>query len=538
MAKLFDRVPSLRPQASTNSLSRRPEQQRSPDNTGAVDKVASHGSPESGNHYPMIAKVTSLGSENGLQAISSLSAARTSHRRSGLSDILDQNPLAVVLDELDRYGCLIKEAKRCIGYGSEEGSFPEEWDAQLLVDGGRTPQGHRLVIFTPAFLKPLLHDERELDRAFKFILLAMDGVAMKEKYVFVYCHSGMDWTNPQLAHRLRVAFDILPNQYAKHLRKFYILHPTAGLRLSMGFVWAWLSSRVWSRIEYASCVSTLGDKLELSGSTQRAEFRRHFPQLVQRVDSTYCGEPPPLTFGVPLTKLCDGFGVDFTDKTTGRWYPRLPPALVFLCEALERQDADEAFGSLFSADAVATYDLVAVIDEGEPLEPDVPLPALWCALKLFIDCLPVPLLGFQAFGELTGGSNCISKDTGGSQAAFLVRMLRNIPSDAAYMALYLASFLHTMCEGAKQRERRRITPTPHEDVVMLTPQLAAEVFASGFLRPKIMSESHLRKIPPARRIVEAFIIHAEDEEIWVGHEPVPPTYDVSTSSVGSSELSD
>lgn len=288
-------------------------------------------------------------------------APRKSRRASAITEFTDPEKEKLVqnlnLEDTAflKYQEIIDEAQRCIGFGGQAGAFPEEWDAQLLVDAGQTAQGHRIVIFTPAFLNSVLHDERELDRAFKYILLSMDSVALKHKYVFVYCHSGMDWTNPDVATRFRLAYDILPSRYSKNLRRFYILHPTGGFKLSMLTMWAFMSTRLWSKMQYVTKISKLIAELQPEDEKKRDELRRRFPQLVQREDCNWRGVPPPNTFGVPLKRLCDNFGVDFTDRTTGRWYPRLPPALVFLCEALERQAADEAFASMFTADAASTY---------------------------------------------------------------------------------------------------------------------------------------------------------------------------------------
>mmetsp|Transcript_75596 Transcript_75596/g.130876 ORF Transcript_75596/g.130876 Transcript_75596/m.130876 type:complete len:503 (+) Transcript_75596:102-1610(+) len=471
-------------------------------------------------------------------------AARKSRRASAITNLIDPEKEAL-LSKLHvedtsfmKYQEILEEAQRCIGFGSKAGAFPEEWDAQLLVDAGRTSQGHRLVIFTPAFLKSILHDERELDRAFKYILLSMDSVAMKHKYVFVYCHSGMDWTNPDVASRLRLAYDILPRLYSKHLRRLYILHPTGGFKFFMWTSWAFMSTRLWSKMQYVNTIEDLCADLQPEDEKKRDELRRRFPQLVQREDSSWRGVPPPNTFGVPLKRLCDGFGVDFTDKTTGRWYPRLPPALVFLCEALERQAADEAFGSLFTSDAASTYSLVATIDAGEPLDPDTPLSTLWCGLKLFIDCLPSPLLGFQAFTDL-GQKNLRIDDTK-AQLDFIKQVIRELPMDAAYMALYLCSFLHTMCTNAAQRPAKtgktvnltKGIESNFPEAEAVHPALAAEVFAPGFLRPLEMSQESVKVVPIAIATLTTMIDSAEDPDLWIGSEA--PTYDTNTGNASDS----
>ncbi|CAJ1330228.1 unnamed protein product, partial [Effrenium voratum] len=98
--------------------------------------------------------------------------------------------------------------------------------------------------------------------------------------------------------------------------------------------------------------------------------------------------------------ICNTFGVDYTDKTTGRWYPKLPPAVIFLCEGLEREAADEEFGRLFDVDGAAVHNLLNIIDTGCPLPRELDPALLWCCLKVWLDCLPSPLLSFEAMDRL------------------------------------------------------------------------------------------------------------------------------------------
>ncbi|CAK0818322.1 unnamed protein product, partial [Prorocentrum cordatum] len=97
----------------------------------------------------------------------------------------------------------------------------------------------------------------ELERAFRFIMLGMDKIAMHEKFIFIYCFLGVDWSHPELASRLRHAYDILPNKYSKNLRRLYVLHATQGLRVTMWTFWAWLTKRTWEKIEYVGSLAAL-----------------------------------------------------------------------------------------------------------------------------------------------------------------------------------------------------------------------------------------------------------------------------------------
>eukprot|EP00931_Biecheleriopsis_adriatica_P026514 TRINITY_DN16134_c0_g2_i2.p1 TRINITY_DN16134_c0_g2~~TRINITY_DN16134_c0_g2_i2.p1 ORF type:complete len:442 (-),score=88.86 TRINITY_DN16134_c0_g2_i2:83-1408(-) len=383
-----------------------------------------------------------------------------SERRTQLFTEADVNSLELQdteLSELEkRYQQLIAEAQQCVGHGAAQGAFPEEWDAQLFVDCGLTAAKQRLVIFCPDFLLPIIEEPDELDRAFRFMLLKMDAIAMNHKYVVICCCLDIDWNHPHLSERLRVAFDILPKKYTKNLKCLHMLHANSATHMMMWAYWAWLSNAFWRKVQFAHSIEQICEAVYPDDDAASAELRRRFPQVVQHVDAEQQGEAPPVSFGVPLRTLCNGFGVDFTDKTTGRWYPKLPPTIIFLCEAIERDAADEEFGKLFDADAASIFSLLDTIDKGKPLGRDLDPALLWCALKVWLDCLPSPLLSFEAMNYLQ--SQGVRPGDFQSHREFLVEVFtKKLPEEVAYVALYLASFLHTMVALAQERHDRLVS---------------------------------------------------------------------------------
>ncbi|CAK9097806.1 unnamed protein product [Durusdinium trenchii] len=412
-------------------------------------------------------------------------------------------------DVTDAYLKIIEEAAQC--------TFPEEWDAQLLVDCGVTAEGQRLVMFTPGFLRPILSDDDELDRAFRFILKHMHDIAMQSKYVFVYCCLGMDWSAPVLAERLQIAFDILPRKYTKNLKRFYVLHGNNATRVTMWSYYAWLTPQFWEKIEYVNSIEKICEDLFPNNDALQAELRRRFPQVIQRQDATLNGDDPPVNFGAPIRAICNTFGVDYMDKTTGRWYPKLPPAVIFLCEALERSAADEEFGRLFDVDG-KIFDLLNIVDTGNPLPRDLDPALLWCCLKAWLDCLPSPLLSFEAMDRLE--KDPIQPGDVGSQRDFLVELFhKKLPKEVAFVALYLASFLHTMCNVAQDRLGGKSDAAAADLPVMLTPATASKAFASGFLRPRAFTPEFLKALPSAESLIATLIESAEEKELWIGGPP-------------------
>jgi len=277
--------------------------------------------------------------------------------------------------------------------------------------------------------------------------------------------------------------------------------------------WSWLSWGLWDKIEYVSHIDALSGRMFPNDRVAQAELHRKFPQIVQRQDAAVTGVKAPVVFGVPLGAICHSFGVDFTDQTTGRWYPRLPPALIFLCEAMEREAADDEIADLFNTDSASVYKVVHTLDEGCPLDRNIPMAALWCVLKLFLDCLPSPLLSSELLEELRQRS--VPADDVQAHHALLKEAFHQwLPKEEAYVALYTASCLHTLCENA--REKRKALGPVQLGGTALTPALAAKVFAPSFARPRRMSPELRPWLRVAQALVETLVRDAESPDFWIG----------------------
>lgn len=437
----------------------------------------------------------------------------------------------------EAYEQVVAQGRECVGYGGMANAFPEEWSAQLLILCQETFRGDQLVLFCPAFLSTIVDDDAELERAFKYIMLVMDEVVMNTpgSYVFVYCFLGaMDWNRPSLMKYLRLAYDILPHKYVKKLRTFYVLHPTTWFRCTMWTLWAMVSKRFWEKVTYVETLTELLNSLQPADEEMRIALRRRFPLAVHRQDCVLRGDPPPTLFGQPLEQTSGRFGVDFIDRTTGKVYPRLPSAVVFLCETMERQASDNEFEAMFSVPPEEVAALVDILNQGKPLERETSSASMWCALHLFLRCLPLPLLSHEAFDDLF--SRGIEVEDKKAQFSFLVELItQRLPPEAAYLALYVTSFMCTMCKNAatrleKIKNSRTATVTfADEDeadffdgTAALTAAVVARTFAPCFLHPKAWpseSAAFARGQRVAEALLETFVQNAEDPELWIGAPP-------------------
>lgn len=443
------------------------------------------------------------------------------------------------------YDSMVQQARSSVGHGGLEGAFPEEWSVQLLFQAHDSKDGHKVVIFCPYFLLPVSENSDEMDRALRYALMHMDDIINEEEdFIFIYCYLGSDWSNPAVAARLRFAYENLPDVYREKLVKFYILNKSWNFQLTMLSFRMMLSSEFWNKIEYVDGLANLCKLIHPDDEEECEELQRKFPFLVHFKDAELQGVQlagsvgmpglVPGMVGMPLQTLSKRFGVDFFDRTTGKSYPRLPSPVIFLCEALERQGGDTDF----NIDEVSAEDqrkILEVVNQGEPLQQDVQPRVHWFALKYFLESLPSPLLSYEAMGELSRAT-WSNKDTK-KQKEFLVDLLNNqLPEECAYLALYVASFLHTILGNSLQRcgntdlggEVRKCLSKgadgrfrEEEELHPLTLAELSRVFSPSFMRPSYATEkmgNTLTKDKTAA-LIEAFITYAEEAELWIGKPP-------------------
>lgn len=216
-------------------------------------------------------------------------------------------------------------------------------------------------------------------------------------------------------------------------------------------------------------------------------------------------------------------------------YESLPVPLVAICEALDsedRADVDKGFLDMFSGEGDVVPQLLTCIDEGRPIERQVPASAIWCALKVFLDCLPLPLLSFKALDDLKQGN--LHLDDEQAQRRFLVDIItKQMTFEKAQVTLFLATFLNRRCISSLKRQR-------DESAWTLTPWQLAELFAPVFLRPRDMTDEYLEVIPSVVSLVETLILAAEDPALWSGRvwEPAPIADDASEGASQFSVVSD
>lgn len=376
---------------------------------------------------------------------------------------------------------------------ADEENFEDLLEVPLITDCGWDKESRRIILFVPAYLNIREQNEEKLAQTFRFVSSTLSSLLADEEdridsvteYVFIYDHTSMSWWETQFFDWLKQHTSMIPHSYVETLQAFYVLHPDASLKAKILTYYPLFNADLWKKIQYVNTIDELCDILMPDDPIVHVEFKRRFPHLVQREDMIVRGMPPPHVLGMRLDELCEQLGVEFTDPLTHRRYPFLPPPLLALCRVLLRRAelhghdaAVNAVQHVYSSDSAEIYDIVADLDEGEPLPDEITVESIWCALKLWLDCLPIPLMSFQAYQEIRL-RNIPEADTV-KHRHFLQEILHTrLPACYAYSALYLASFLQQFVHQDELEAKHEIEKTGVKAQVHEVPTLrcVAEIFA-------------------------------------------------------------
>jgi hypothetical protein len=411
---------------------------------------------------------------------------------------------------------------------ADEENFEDLLEVPLITDCGWDKSGRRVILFVPAYLNIREENDDKLAQTFRFVASTMsalladqeDRIDSVTEFVMIYDHTSMSWWEVQFFDWIKTHTSMIPHSYVDTLQALYVLHPDASLKAKMLTYYPLFDASLWSKIQYVDTIDALCDVIMPDDPVIHVEFKRRFPHLVQREDMIVRGLPPPHVLGMRLDELCEQLGVEYTDAVTHRRYPFLPPPLLALCRVLLRRGelhgheaAVNAIQQIYHSDSAEIYDIVADLDEGEPLPDEITVESIWCALKLFLDCLPIPLLSFQAYQEIRLRN--MPETSTEKHKEFLQEILHHrLPACYAYAALYLASFLQQFVhadelEAKHEIEKDGVKAQAHE---VPTLRCLAEIFAPSLFRPKVVVGDLHTVLPVAVGLTESLILMADD--LW------------------------
>ncbi|CAD7926813.1 unnamed protein product [Amoebophrya sp. A120] len=281
----------------------------------------------------------------------------------------------------------------------------------FVVNCGRDGvHGLVTILVTPVFLNDLESDQ--VERCIKM------GVQQVNKWVgpdehFIVIFSSTDVAILKHAEMSSLTH-LVPLGLQSRAYEVLILHPDMAWNLFMSTQMPFLDDATKGKIvEYESLLHLVYD-LHPHSAVRRSELLQKFPFYVLRYESVNFNFPEKLgsVFGMPLPRLCALTGqVDrflFPDCT----FRGVPFVLTTLAREILNKGKEpgqpaaplSARDNLFSASVKDVRALVERLEAGEVHRiREAPLSVLWSALRLFLNSLPMPLLGFTTFDRMVEG---------------------------------------------------------------------------------------------------------------------------------------
>lgn len=127
-------------------------------------------------------------------------------------------------------------------------NFSDLREADFLYRSNYDSQGRSIVVLIGSNLPG---KTVSLEHLLLYIIYTLDSVVEKD-YVVAYFASNQNSANRPPFTWIRKAYKIFDRKYKKNLKQLYIVQPTAWLRMTLRFLGALVSKKVWQKILYLS----------------------------------------------------------------------------------------------------------------------------------------------------------------------------------------------------------------------------------------------------------------------------------------------
>ncbi len=127
-------------------------------------------------------------------------------------------------------------------------------DTQCLYTAGRDKQGRAVVVFIGKWFK-----QRQLDpdRALLYLIRTLRPIA-DEEYVVLYFHTRTDHRENVPSYRwIKGVYNTLDYKYKKHLKAFYVVHPTLWTKLTCWWFSTFMAPAIKSKIHNVHALEEL-----------------------------------------------------------------------------------------------------------------------------------------------------------------------------------------------------------------------------------------------------------------------------------------
>ncbi|EGG17390.1 hypothetical protein DFA_08385 [Cavenderia fasciculata] len=125
-----------------------------------------------------------------------------------------------------------------------------------------------------------------LDKMMSYMCKTLEPLVTGGHYSIIYSHHGLaQESTPDRAWLLKT-YQLLPRNYKKNLKHFYILHPSTWLKVLFMMMSPFLSEKVWRhKVVYLDYLQELPDTLD------RALIKSKIPHIVKEHDKQLLAQP-------------------------------------------------------------------------------------------------------------------------------------------------------------------------------------------------------------------------------------------------------
>lgn len=158
--------------------------------------------------------------------------------------------LSTDLQKKQRYERLLRRAK------TED--LREISGIGCLYQCGHDRLGRPIIVFVGKWFK---YNEINLDKAMLYLIKLLEPIARGD-YVILYFHTLTATENHPALHWIRQVYDVLDYKFKKHLKAFYIVHPTLWTKIMTWWFTTFMAPQIKHKVHAVNGIEYLYDNID------------------------------------------------------------------------------------------------------------------------------------------------------------------------------------------------------------------------------------------------------------------------------------
>lgn len=146
---------------------------------------------------------------------------------------------------------------------SQEEDLSSMENTNCIYRAGYDKQGRAVIVFVGKWFK---QSQVDLEKALLYLLKTVDPIAGHD-YIVIYFHTRTSRDNIPSYWWIKEVYSALPYKYKKHLKSFYVVHPTMWTKMTTWWFSTFMAPAIKNKIHNVNALVELGpvvDEQELS----------------------------------------------------------------------------------------------------------------------------------------------------------------------------------------------------------------------------------------------------------------------------------